>query len=649
MEYTAQELYHLLNDSDECRFIEAKTASDKSRSILETVCAFANEPNAGGGYLLLGVSAGKNPNTQKYVVTGIENTDKMQLDLSSQCNTIFNKPVRVEMQVEKLEDKNVIVLFVPELSHKEKPLFFVKDGFPKGSYRRIGSSDVVCTDTDIPVFYSDERTYEKSTIKGSTFEDRDEKAIEMYRRLRARVNPAAEELTYSDNDLLVALSCVNPKNKEELNLTGLLLFGSSKAQRKFLPMFRADYIRIPGNSWIESAEIRFRTIDMRGSIFSLVFRLVDAVNADLPKGFMLSEGELQAESVGLPIAALREAIINSLMHGSFREQRPIQIRRYDNRIEIENAGYSLKPTDELGQPGSIPRNPALAQILHDTNLAETKGSGIRAMRRLMKAAHLAPPTFESNRSGNTFTTILLLHNFLNPDDLKWLARFGDLNLNDAQKMALIFIRELGAIDNTTYRQFGDCDTLHASADLRKLKDQGLLEGKRGGRSTYYVATKALLNTYGEPVIMDGKPVNPYAEAVNPYGESVNPYAGSVNPYGETVNPYGDRVDLTTNSSISSTPRTYENLLAELPEDIKEKVLDLKKRELDQTKIFQIIENLCLIRAYRLVDLSTLLKRKQDTLAEYLKVLLDDEIIGYRFPEMIRHPEQAYLTLKKDNK
>jgi len=115
----------------------------------------------------------------------------MQLDLSSQCNTIFNKPVRVEMQVEKLEEKNVIVVFVPELSHKEKPLYFVKDGFPKGAFRRIGSSDVVCTDTDIPVFFSDERSYEKMVVKGSSLDDRDENAIEMYRRLRARINPAA--------------------------------------------------------------------------------------------------------------------------------------------------------------------------------------------------------------------------------------------------------------------------------------------------------------------------------------------------------------------------------------------------------------------------------------------------------------------------
>lgn len=303
----------MLNDTDECQFIEAKRASDKSRSVMETVCAFANEPNAGGGYLLLGVAQSETPDFKRYEVSGIDDTDKMQQDIASQCNTIFNKPLRVEMQVEKLEGCNVIVLFVPELTHKQKPLYFLKDGFPKGAYRRIGTSDEVCTDIDIPVFYSDERTYDQLVINGSSLEDVDDKAMEIYRRLRARVNPEAEELTYSDEELQEALLSVNPKNKKELNLTGLLLFGSSKAQRRFLPMFRADYIRVPGNSWMESAELRFRTIDMRGPLLSLIYRLVDAVNADLPKGFMLPEGELQAESVGLPIVVLREAIVNALL------------------------------------------------------------------------------------------------------------------------------------------------------------------------------------------------------------------------------------------------------------------------------------------------------------------------------------------------
>jgi hypothetical protein len=46
MEYTAQELYDLLNDSDECRFIEAKTTSNMSRSILEMAFIFVRELGA---------------------------------------------------------------------------------------------------------------------------------------------------------------------------------------------------------------------------------------------------------------------------------------------------------------------------------------------------------------------------------------------------------------------------------------------------------------------------------------------------------------------------------------------------------------------------------------------------------------------------
>jgi ATP-dependent DNA helicase RecG len=50
------ELWDRLRAGDECATIEAKRAEEFGNSILETVSAFANEPNLGGGYLLLGVS-----------------------------------------------------------------------------------------------------------------------------------------------------------------------------------------------------------------------------------------------------------------------------------------------------------------------------------------------------------------------------------------------------------------------------------------------------------------------------------------------------------------------------------------------------------------------------------------------------------------
>lgn len=50
------------------------------------------------------------------------------------------------------------------------------------------------------------------------------------------------------------------------------------------------------------------------------------------------------------------------------------------------------------------------------------------MRRLMQAAHLVPPTFESSRENNEFASRLLLHHFLDANDLEWLKQFENLDL-----------------------------------------------------------------------------------------------------------------------------------------------------------------------------------------------------------------------------
>ena len=50
--YSAQELYDILKDTDECVFIEAKGEDDTAESLMESVCSFSNEPGLGGGYFL---------------------------------------------------------------------------------------------------------------------------------------------------------------------------------------------------------------------------------------------------------------------------------------------------------------------------------------------------------------------------------------------------------------------------------------------------------------------------------------------------------------------------------------------------------------------------------------------------------------------
>lgn len=596
-----------LNITDECTTIEAKKGSAIDTSIMETICAFSNEPALGGGLIVLGVVKDETSLFQNYYVEGITNPDKLQLDIASQTANLFNQPVRPDIEIEKLSNgKLVLKMFVSELPDGQKPLYFKNKGLPQGAYRRIGSSDQRCTEDDLFIFYNKEDSLDSTIVNDTSSEDISEEAISLYRSLRAKVNEYAEELGYNDFDLLRSLGCIK-KDKDEwkLTYTGLLVFGKRQALRRLLPMVRLDYIRVPGNEWVEDPENRFTTIDMRGPLIELVQRAFSAIADDLPKGFLLGDDKLQADAIGLPSKVLREALVNAFIHRTYRENQPIQIIRYGNRIEIKNPGFSLKPEEQLGEPGSKNRNPFIASIFHETNLAETKGSGIRTMRNLMEKSSLAPPTFESDHTANLFTTRLLLHHFLNESDLQWLDTFSKFDLNTEQKKGLIFIREAGAIDNSTYRQLNACDVLKASNELRSLRDKGLIEQKGKGKATYYIANGNL-----------------------------NTEAKLLNTYGDDLNTYGD--DLNTDGN---------DLLKALPKELRLEIENLGEREKNTDKIKTLIYDLCLHKSYSVRQIASLLNRKENTVfRNYINPMREEGKLQYTIPDMPKHPEQAYKSV-----
>src|SRR5579863_8594372 len=88
------ELFSLLQNSDEIDRIEAKSAAHGiGKSFLETVSAYSNEPDLGGGYILLGIVKNGEALDSKYVISGISDPDKLQNDIASQCKQCFNIPI----------------------------------------------------------------------------------------------------------------------------------------------------------------------------------------------------------------------------------------------------------------------------------------------------------------------------------------------------------------------------------------------------------------------------------------------------------------------------------------------------------------------------------------------------------------------------
>jgi ATP-dependent DNA helicase RecG len=633
---TALDLLESLNLLDENEHIEAKRASEVGKSILETICAFANEPGLGGGWLLLGVVREDLALFPAYEVEGIDHPEKLSTDIATQCRNSFNQPVRVEINTENIHGKAVLVVHVPEAQPQDKPIFFKAQGLPKGAFRRISSTDQHCTDDDLAVFYQGRQieSFDATLVADTSLDDLSPEALADYRQSRAEANPDAEELRWSDEELLQSLGCIrrNPQAVWQPTVAGLMLFGKPVALRRCFPMMRVDYIRVPGREWIPQPDRRFDTIDLRDPLLRLVRRAQAAILDDLPKGFALDEGDLQRrDTPAIPLRVIREALVNALMHRSYRSHSPVQIIRYANRLEIRNPGFSLKSQDHLGEPGSQLRNPKIAAALYDTRLAETKGSGIRVMRESMEQAGLTPPLFESDRGNDQFVARYFFHHFLGEDDIAWLAQFKDLHLSDDEAKALIVVREAGALNNSTYRELTKVDTLTASQSLRRLRDAGLLAQKGRGSATYYVLTERL-----EDKSLSSKP-----EALSSESEGLSTKLDGLSTKVDTLstNPEGVSAML---AEAQDTQR--KAMLNELPGALAAKIGAIGQRH-PPGEVCDAIVEVCRLRDWRAEELATLLQRHSRYVRNnYLRPLMRDGRLAMTNPNEPSDPQQAYRAV-----
>lgn len=611
---TAEDLLQELSALDESHRIEAKQARQIDRSVMETICAFANEPGLGGGYLLLGVS--RDPQdlfTNAYQIDGIVQPDKLQSDLASQCASVFNRPLRPRVSVEDVGGKTVVVVYVPEAAPTEKPIFLQNLGLPRGAFRRVGPTDQEGTEDDLVALYAGHQidTFDAALLPDADMRDIDPAAIDDYRQLRRAINPDAEELGWSNDDLLRSLGCAKRDGGVlKPTVAGIVLFGTTMALRRCFPMMRIDYIRVPGRQWVENPDHRFDTLEIRAPLFTAIRRATNTVRDELIQSFSLPEGALAREDEStLPLRVIREAIVNAVMHRSYRIHGAIQIIRYANRLEIRNPGHSIKAEEQLGEPGSETRNPRIAAALHEVNIAETKGSGIRAMRELMLANDLLPPTFESSRRPDQFVATFLFHHFLGPDDLAWLRRLTDESISDEESRALVFVRELGAIDNAAYRAINRTDTLNASAHLRRLRDLELLEMKGGGSRTYYVSGSRFLAAQLAPV------------------PAVAPNVTNSHQLGrDSHQPEGDS----------------HHLLETIPPELAERIPPAGSKP-RRDVMRALIVDLCRWRALSARELTTILHGREHKpfVRDYLSPMVTEGLLAYTIPAMENHPDQRY--------
>jgi ATP-dependent DNA helicase RecG len=498
MNESAVNLIRQLNETDEYKRIEAKSVREKlGDSAMETISAFANEPGLGGGYLLLGVARSDKGLFNDFEAVGVSNSEEIQTQLATRCRTDFNITVRPTISVETVKGEVVIVVFVPEATAHDKPVYLKKLGLPRGAYRRIGASDQHCTDEDLHTFFQG-RPLESfdSNLTTASVSEANHDAVSEFRAKVAEEEPDSEAIKRSDEEFLWAIGAAKSDGLEtRLTLGGLMMFGETSAIKRCMPMMRLDYIRTACNQWMKDAGDETDSTVLKGRIPDIIRRAHTLVLGDLPSRETIPEGTVaRQQHSAIPARVIREAIVNSLMHRDYRTQGPVQIIRYPNRIEIRNPGYSLKAEDQYYLPSSIPRNPSISAFLHQLKIAETRGMGLGIMQQAMKSSGLYTPYFESNRTTNTFAAYLLFHSLESRSDGDWLRERGLAVLSEEDRHAMIFLREMGAINSRAYRSICGRDELDAGRSLKNLRDRGFIE-LRGATDVYYVMSDKVVTKH----------------------------------------------------------------------------------------------------------------------------------------------------------
>ena len=208
-----------------------------------------------------------------------------------------------------------------------------------------------------------------------------------------------------------------------------------------------------------------------------------------------------------------------------------------------------------------------------------------------------------------------------------------------------FVREVGAIDNATYRQL-DSSITHACArlEIHKLCDLGFLEKKGQGRNTYYIRTSKLVSLVERLPPQDER-LRPQDERLLPQhgtlGERLPPQHGTLE---EKIPPQGKMYHGKHGTfEIESQPKSRNELLRELPKGLQERVAKLGKRA-SREKVSQLLVDLCAFKPYSNEELALIIQRAAKPMKnKYIKPLRLANKLFYWIPEMINHPFQKYVA------
>lgn len=390
----AETLKKLINDvitkKAESQTIEIKSAEHGCPTrLFDTLSSFSNQDD--GGIIIFGIDEKDN-----FAIKGVYDAQDLQKKVTEQCKQM-EPAVRALFTMCEIGEKILVSAEIPGVDVSDRPVFYKGVGRIKGSYIRVGESDEPMSEYEIYSYEAFRKRIRDDIriVEGAKIQLFDEKRMAEYlSRVKSERKNLADNV--SDDEILELMGVTSDGTP---TLAGLMTF--SKYPQTYFPQLCITAVALPGTEMGETGTDGERFIDNKritGAIPDMLEEAVEFVRTNSRTKTIINDNGKRVDKNEYPIKAVREAILNALVHRDYSiytENTPIRIEMYRDRMEVTNSGglYGKISIDALGKVHPETRNAALANMLELLNITENRYSGIPTMRREFLNAGLPAPNF----------------------------------------------------------------------------------------------------------------------------------------------------------------------------------------------------------------------------------------------------------------
>jgi len=416
---------------------------------LKVICAFAN---ADGGKLIIGVDDNGN-------LEGVRNSKKLLEDLP---NKIRNKlGIIPSVEVERKGGKDIIGISVNSAS--------VPISCDGKYYLRSGTTNLELEGNELTNFLMRRvgKTWDEFIEERASLDDINAETIESFKKSAEDRIPSI----VNEKDHRVILDKLNLLDGSKLKRAAILLFG--KGTQKFYP---SAYLKI--GRFLTEADLQTSDV-VEGNLFEQLESALEILRTKYLKSEIRFEGIHRREILEYPHEALREGIINALIHRDYLGTSTIQIRVYNDRLVMMNEGKFPPevPVEKLKTEHlSKPRNVLLAGAFYKAGFIESWGRGtIKIVEKCLEQG-LPEPDFKEEFG---VVTVQFYRDRWNDENLR------KLGLNERQIKAVMYVKEKGRITNKEYQEIAGVSNKTAYLELSDAVEKGVFVLEGSGRRIGY--------------------------------------------------------------------------------------------------------------------------------------------------------------------